>query len=86
MVDSIKSVLGREQECIILHVVTNNATDLTVRDTLDKLLQLKSRILDARKSCKVVISKLTLRFNNGKAALTNHRLCNLLEELNNDII
>ena len=40
------------------------------RDILDKLLQLKSTILDARKSCKVIISQPNLRSENGKAALT----------------
>ena len=86
MEDNIKPVLEREPDYIILHVGTNNATNLTVRVTLDKLLQLKSTILYARKSCKVFISQPTLRFNNGKAALTNHHLCNLLEEFNIDLV
>ena len=40
-----------------------------VRDILDKLLQLKSTILESRKSFKVIISQPTLRSDNGKAEL-----------------
>ena len=74
MEDNIKPILKREPDYIILHVGTNNATNSTARDILDKLLQLKSKILNARKSCKVIISQPTLRSDNGKAALTNHHL------------
>ena len=86
MEDNIKPILKREPNYIILHLGTNNATNSTARDILDKLLQLKSKILKARKSCKVIISQPTLRSDNGKAALTNHHICNLLEELNIDIV
>ena len=86
MDDNIKPKLKREQDYVIRHVGTNNATNLTTRDILDKLLQLKSKILNACKSCKVIISEPTLRSDNGKAALTNHHICNLLEELNIDIV
>ena len=41
MEDNIKPVLKREPDYIILHVGTNNATNSTARDILDKLLQLK---------------------------------------------
>ena len=41
MEDNIKPILKREPDYIILHVGTNNATNLTARDILDKLLQLK---------------------------------------------
>ena len=43
-------------------------------------------MLNARKSSKVIISKPTLRSDNGKATLTNHHLCNLLEQLNIDFV
>ena len=86
MEDNIKAILKRELDYIILHVGINNATNLTSRDVLDKLLQLKSNILNARKSCKVIVSQPTLRSGNGKAALANHYLCNLLEQLNIDIV
>ena len=51
MEDNIKPILKREPDYIILHVGTNNATNLTVRDILDKHLRLKSTILDASNSC-----------------------------------
>ena len=37
-------------------------------------LRLKPTIIDARKSCKAIISQPTLRSDNEKAALTNHHL------------
>ena len=58
---------------------------MTAHDILEKLLRLKSTILDVRKSYKVIISQPTLRSGNGKAALTDHHLFNLLGELNIDI-
>ena len=85
MEDNSKTILIREPDYIILHVGTNNATHLTAGDMFDKLLQLKSTILDDRKSCEVIILQPTLRSDNGKATLTNHHLCNLLEELNIDV-
>ena len=85
MEDNIKHILKREPICIILYIGTNNATNLTASDILDKLLWLKSTILDARKSCKVPILQPTWHSDNGKAALTNHQICNLLEELNIDV-
>ena len=86
MEDNIKPILKREPDYIILHVGTNNATNLTARDILDKLLRLKSTILDARKYWEVIISQLNLCSDNGKAALTNHHLSKLLEELNIGIV
>ena len=56
MENNIKPILKREPDYIILHVGTDNATNWTVRDILDKLLRLKSTIVNARKSCKVIIS------------------------------
>ena len=70
MEDNIKPILKREPDYIILHVGTNKTTNLTARYIFDKLLRLKSSILDTRKSCKVIILQPTLRSDNGKAALT----------------
>ena len=86
MEDNISPILKREPDHIILHVRTNNATNLAARDILDKLLRLKLKIVDARKSCKVIISQPTLRSDNGKAALTDNHLYDLLEELRIDIV
>ena len=86
MEDNIKPILKREPDYIIIHVGTNSATNLTARDILDKLLRLMSTILDAWKSCVVIISQPPLLSDNGKAALINHHLCNLLEELNIAIV
>ena len=86
MEDNVKPILEREPGCIILYVGTNNTMNLTVRYILDKLLRLKSTILDARKSCKVIIPQPTLRSDIGIAALTYYHLCNLLEGLIIDIV
>ena len=40
MEDNIKPILKKEPDYIILHVGTNNATNFTARDILDKLLRL----------------------------------------------
>ena len=82
----ISIYLDRQPDYIILHVATKDATNLTICDITEKLLQLKSAILDARKSCKVIISQPTLRSDNGKAVLTNNHLWNFLEELDIDIV
>ena len=86
MEDNVKPILEREPGCIILYVGTNNTMNLTARYILDKLLRLKSTILDARKSCKVIIPQPTLRYDTGIAALTYYHLCNLLEGLIIDIV
>ena len=86
MENNVNPILKREPDYIILHVGTNNTTSLTACDIIGKLLQLKSAILHDPKSCKVIISQPTLCSDNVKAALTNHHLCNLLEELNIDIL
>ena len=59
MEDNIKPILKREPDYIILHVGIINETNLTTRDILDKLLRLKTTILNASKSCKVIISQPT---------------------------
>ena len=82
----ISIYLDRQPDYIILHVATKDATNLTICDITEKLLQLKSTILHAHKSCKVIISQSTLRSDNGKAVLTNNHLWNFLEELDIDIV
>ena len=59
MEDNIKRILKREPDYIIFHVGTNNGTNLTARDILDKPLRLKSTILNACKSYKVIILQAT---------------------------
>ena len=52
---NIKPILKGELDDIFLYVRTNNATHLTASNILDKLLRLKSTILDVCKSHKVII-------------------------------
>ena len=71
-------LLRKEPSFVIIHAGTNDAPYLTSRKILDNLLTLKSFITDNLPNCKVIISTLTLRSDDGKAALT---LCQLTNHL-----
>ena len=67
-------ILKKKADVIILHVGTNDSVSRTFREILDDLLQLKSAITKTLPNCQVIFSQPTLRVDNGKAALTLHRL------------
>ena len=71
---------------LFLHVVTNNAKDMTSRNMLDKLLQLKPAVLDSDKKCKVILSEPMTRVNDGKAGFTISKLNDLREEMDIPIV
>lgn len=79
-------LLKKEPEHIILHVGTNDSTSKTSREILDELLQLKQHIKNLLPNSKVIISKPTLRTDNGKATLTLNKLNSHLEQLDIDIV
>ena len=64
MHDNIKPNLRHKPEYIILHVGTNDALNLPPNEILDKILELKKKIEEINKDCKVVISTRTYRFDN----------------------
>ena len=71
---------------LFLHVGTNNAKDMTSRNMLDKVLQLKTAVLDSDKKCKVILSQPMTRVDDGKAGFTISKLNDLLEEMDIPIV
>ena len=86
MHDNIKPILRHKPEYIILHVGTNDALNLPPNEILDKILELKIKIEEIKKDCKVIISTPTYRFDNRKAGNTVNELTNMLINLNVPII
>ena len=70
MFDYVKPTLKRKPDYVVLHVGTNNAKDITSRNILDKLLQLKTAVLDSDRNCKVILSQPMTRVDDGKAGFT----------------
>ena len=79
-------ILKRKPDHIIINVGTNDAVFKTSRQILDDLLQLKNEILKTLPNCNVIISKPTMRVDNGKAALTLKHLNEHLSQLKVDSI
>ena len=82
MHDNIKPILRHKPEYIILHIGTNDALNLPPNEILDKILELKKKIEEINKDCKVIISTPTYRFDNRKAGNTVNELTNILINLN----
>ena len=79
-------LLKKTAEHLILHIGTNDAVSKTSRQILEVLFQLKQYIINTLPTCRVIVSRPTIRTDNGKAALT---LCNfnkLLGQLEVDFI
>ena len=79
-------LLKKKPDHLILHAGTNDAVSKTSRQILDDLLQLKNEVLKTLPNCNVIISKPTIRIDNGKAALTLRNLNQHLTELKVDSI
>ena len=78
-------ILKKKPNVIILHVGTNSVSR-TSREILNDLLQIKGAITKILPNCQVIFSQPKLRVDNGKAALTLHRLNEYYSELNVDIV
>ena len=61
-------LLKKKPEHIILHIGTNDAVSKTSRQILDELLQLKQYIINTLPTCRVIVSRPTIR-TDGKAPL-----------------
>ena len=85
MHDNIKPILRRKPEYIILHVGTYHALKLPSNEILDKILELKAKIEEINKDCKVIIST-PIRFDNRKAGNTVNELANMLISLKVSIV
>ena len=79
-------ILKKKPDVIFLHVGTNDSVSRTSREIPNDLLQLKSAITKTLPNCHVIFSQPTLRVDNGKAALTLHRLYEHFSELNLDAV
>ena len=86
MFDYVKPILKRKPDYVVLHVGTNNAKDMTSRKILDKLLQLKTAVLDSDENSKVTLSQTMTRVDDGKAGFTISKLNDLLKELDIPIV
>ena len=86
MYDYVKPLLKKRPDRIILHIGTNNCLNEPSRQILDKILKLKSFIELNLPSCKVIISNLIQRTDDGKASLTVKKFNEHLDELELDII
>ena len=62
-------ILKRKPSTIILHVGTNDTNNCTSREIIDKLLSLKKFITDRIKDCKVIISEIITRLDDGITTL-----------------
>ena len=59
---------------------------MTSRNILDKLLQLKTAVLDSDKKCQFILSQPVTRVEDGKAVFTILKLNDLLEEMDIPIL
>ena len=82
----VHPILRKKPKYIIIYIETNNATRSTSRETLDKLLKLKTLIKETLPETEVIFSTPTIRSDNSKAALTVRNLCDHLLDLNMDIL
>ena len=80
--DYLKPILKRKPDYVVLHVGTINAKNMGSRNILDKLLQLKTVVLDSDENCKVILYQPVTLVDDGKAGFTisnrsNHQRCSV---------
>ena len=84
MYDYLKPLLKKNPD-ISLHVGTNNSVNETSRDILNEILSLKNFNEKLCPTCKVIVSNLIYRSDNGKASPTVKKLNDHLDALNIDV-
>ena len=82
----LQSLLQKCPDTIILHVGPNNCANESSRVVLNKILNLKTFIQNSLPQCKVIISSVINRTDDGKAPLTVENLNNHLNSLQLDIV
>ena len=82
----IVPVLRKKPSHLIIHVGTNDASQSTSREILNKLLNLKSIAKDINPDCDVWLSTRTMRTDRRKEALTVSHLTNHLLQLKINIV
>ena len=79
-------IIAKRSDYLILYVGTDDATTNTSKKIIEDLLRLKYNILKQLPNCRVIVSKLTVRINHGKANLTLRNVNKYLETLNLECI
>lgn len=82
----VEMIIEEKPTAVILYAGTNDAVTKPSNAIIDELLSLKNRIENELPCCKVVISSLTPRVDDGKAALTIKNFNNHLNDLKIDIL
>ena len=67
MKDDIKLILKKEPNFITIHLGTNNVISMTFNVNLNKLLHLKSTIIDVYIIIEIIIFEPMMQIDNGKA-------------------
>ena len=78
----MKPPLHKLPDYIILYIGTNYALDNTSRETLDKILKLKTYIQRELLKCKITVSAPIKRHDHGKASSTISHLSKKFKDLN----
>ena len=84
--DYVKPILKQKTYYVVLHVRTNNPKDMTSRKILDKLLHLKTAVLDSYENYKVILSQPMSHVVDCKSYLTISKVNDLLEEMDIPIV
>ena len=66
----LNDITSHKPDVVILHLRTNDAPNKTSNAIVDNILSLKHAVEKALPYCKVILSSLTPRLDNGKANLT----------------
>ena len=84
----LNPILRKKTKHIIVHIGTNDVAHhhSTARETIDKLLKLKTLIKETLPETEEIFSTPTIRLDNSKAALTVRNLCDHLVDLNMGIL
>ena len=70
-------IIKKQPDCLILFIGTNDTTHNTSKKIADDLLMLKSNISKYLPSCRIVLSKLIIQYDDGKANLPIHNVKHL---------
>ena len=79
-------IIAKRPDHLILHVGTNDVATNTSIKIIDDLLRLKCNILKQLPNCRVLVSRPTVRTDNGKANLSLRNVNRHLEILNLECI
>ena len=82
----LKLLLKKNPDTFISHIGTNNSVNETPRDILNGILSLKNFIGKLRPKCRVVVSNIIYRSDDGKASLTVKNVNDHLDTLNIDAV